>query len=137
MKKAISLIIVICSIISSVIFSSSAEEPETITFYYMHGVEVNVELNENLTYEQLQRIADHIAGEELEQEGDQIQLHPQCAAGNHDLEYTVAIRVTHNVYTTSPKCVREKYNVGTCCRIGCYFMTEELISSSRTSSCHG
>lgn len=137
MKKVISVITIICSIISSVIFTSSAEDPETLTFYYRHGVEVTVEVNENLTYEQLQRIADHIAGEEVEQIGDQIQLHPQCAAGNHDLVYTHSTKVTHNVYTTSPKCVSEDYRVGTCCRIGCFFVTEELISSIRINTCHG
>jgi len=137
-KKIISFVLIICTVLCCISFSSSAEEPESETFYYRHGVEVTVEYADGLDYDDLQRIADHLAGEELiPPEGDGIMLHPQCAAGNHELVYTTSTTINHNVYTGSYKCVRNKYSVATCDRIGCYYVQETLISSERINTCHG
>lgn len=137
-KKIASVILSLAAILSTVIFCSNAEnEPTVYSFTYRHGVEVIVEDTNGLPYEQIKRIADHIAGEEIEDEADHLTLNPQCAAGNHDLISTKVTRITHNVYTTSYKCVANYYFVYTCQRIGCFYEIEEFDSSKRIDTCHG
>ena len=137
MKKIIALSLSIVLVLFNVILPSAAVQPETITFYYRHNKEVVVEVNENLSYEKLKLIADHIAGEVIEDEANNILLVPQCENGNHDLSYTNAKYTSHNVYSTSPKCVEKEYRIGICNRVGCKYREETLISSKRISSCHG
>lgn len=136
-KNLLALLLSVCLFASVPLRTIASNDVETVTFYYRHGVEVIVEVNENLTYEQLKRIADHIAGEEIEDESDHLMLNPQCAAGNHDLSTTSSTRIDHNAYTTSPKCSIKKYSVTVCNRVGCFYLVEELKEVGRTAACHG
>jgi hypothetical protein len=58
-----------------------------------------------------------------------------CDIFGHNLTTTTAVEVTHNVYTTSPKCVRKTYNGEYCTR--CDYINKTLKSSVRISTCHG
>ena len=137
-KKIVSIFLSLAAILSTVVFCSNAEdEPTVYSFTYRHGVEVIVEDTNGLPYEQIKRIADHIAGEEIEDETDHIMLNPQCAAGNHDLVCTYVTRTDHNVYSAPLRCLAKYYNVYTCCRIGCFYEIEEFESSKRVNDGHG
>ena len=136
-KRVITIVLIICTALCCTTFVGSAE-PLSETFYYEGGVEVTVEYRPGLSYDDLHRIADTLAGVEITPpEGDSIMLHPQCAAGNHALVSTYSYVTEHNVYSTSPKCVKKTYLVETCERMGCFFSTTTLISSLRISTCHG
>lgn len=58
-----------------------------------------------------------------------------CTLFGHKNETSVTISITHNVYTTSPKCVQNTYLTYTCTRCG--NVETELTGSERVSTCHG
>ena len=58
-----------------------------------------------------------------------------CTLFGHDYVTKSVTTVTHNVYTTSPKCVMNTYDTKTCQRCG--HVETELTSSVRISTCHG
>lgn len=136
-NKMLAVLLSLCLLTAIPFHIAATDEPEIVTFYYRHGFEVIVEVNNDLSYEQMKQIADHLAGEEIENSCEQIMLNPQCAAGNHDITTTIAYTYDHNVYTTSPKCVEKKYLVSTCTRIGCFYTMQELKETNRISTCHG
>lgn len=142
MKRIISCIIALCAIITCFVISGSAEGMDTLTFYYDNDVEVIIEINDDLTYDQMKHIADTLAGGGILNEGsagggEGMLLHPQCAAGNHDITTTNATIVRHNVYPAPGKCAKDVYSVETCTRIGCYYEVYNLLYSERIATCHG
>lgn len=58
-----------------------------------------------------------------------------CTLFGHNYETTISYTVTHNVYTTSPKCVKKTYTTYTCSRCG--HVETELTKTERISTCHG
>ncbi|MBR6916800.1 MAG: hypothetical protein IKN38_01320 [Clostridia bacterium] len=134
--KIISVTLVLLAISFCVPFGSFAEG-EPVTFYYNNGqVEVTFEDPTDISYEKMQFIADKLAGVGLQSPGgDSIMLNPECAAGNHLIDHKTVSRVAHNVYTTSPKCVRNTYYVTYCKRSNCDYYVEILTNSERIL-CH-
>lgn len=137
LKRILSIVLSVCVLSAIPLRIIASREQETVTFYYRHGLEVTVELNESLTFEQIKRIADQIAGEQVEEETDHIMLNPQCAAGNHDITTVNSSSIKHNVYTSSPKCLYQEYTTSTCTRIGCFYSVVDVTFSRRISDCHG
>ena len=142
MRRIISILIAICAIVSCTVFYGSAEGMDTLTFYYDNDVEVIVEINNDLTYDQMKHIADTLAGDGLLNGGtigggEGTLLNPQCAAGNHDITTTYSTIIRHNVYPSPGRCAEDRYRVETCTRIGCYYEVYNLMYSDRIITCHG
>ena len=120
-----------------------ADNPSNLTImvFYYPDKEITVENDDGLDYETMQFIADSIAYGDLPHlENPSHVAMPAnilCTLFGHDLTTSTVSEVTHNVYTTSPKCVRKIYDVTTCTRSGCDYFEKTLISSKRISSCHG
>lgn len=92
--------------------------------------EVTIYIQQDLPEEVQQRILAHFNGEETAQPRN-----VTCDLFGHSNTTSTATKIFHNVYPTSPKCVKNIYNVYTCTRCG--NVEEELVSSTRISSCHG
>lgn len=139
MKKALSLVLAAGLIVSSMAFGSSAYESENSNVFYYGDKEIIIE-GENLSQSEMQSIADYIAGYDEHQasadDGDVSPCGLACLFG-HNIKTSYATEITHNVYTTSPKCVKKVYTVKTCTRSSCDYIEKTLDRSSRISSCHG
>lgn len=143
MKKTICVIIAAVSIValslSYQIFAESGTEI-TETFYY-EGKEITVTTSDDFSYEELQTIADRIANGDLmpssKIEGRSVKSNILCTLFGHSIKTATAVEVTHNAYTTSPKCLQKTYRVETCERTNCDYFVKTLISSKRISTCHG
>ena len=143
MKKTICIIIAAVSIValslSYQVFAEGGTEI-TETFYY-EGKEITVTTSDEFSYEELQLIADQIAYGDLTPsgglEGHAINSNLFCVLFGHSIKTATAVEITHNVYTTSPKCVKNTYTVETCERSNCDYYVKTLKSSMRISTCHG
>ena len=133
MKKVISFILIVCSILCCVSSISSAAEEPPSCFVYENGVEITV-YNDNLSYKEKKIIADFVAYGEFSETYSTYGL--ACIFG-HKLEKTYVDEVIHNSYSTSPKCLKNTYIVEMCTRSSCDYITKELSSSKRISTCHG
>lgn len=121
-----------------IICLASAEQ--ATTFYYDNGKEITV-INESLTYEEKKMIADYIAygitPNDSLSTGEDIQTPLLCTLFGHNLTTTYVREITHNVYTESPKCVRNEYECVYCTRSSCDYIVNTLITSVRIATCHG
>ena len=143
MKKTICIIIAAVSIVAlSLSYQVFAEDgtEKTETFYY-EGKEITVTTSDDFSYEELQLIADQIAYGDLTPsgglEGHSVNSSIFCTLFGHSIKTATAVEVTHNAYTTSPKCLQKTYRVETCERNNCDYYVKTLISSKRISTCHG
>lgn len=132
MKKYISFVMAMCLLICGVSLESSAASLESNLFTY-GDTEITVE-GADLSYEQMQKIADHIAGAE---NGSEVSTYGILCIFGHKLTTSTVIKITHNAYTTTPKCIKYLYDVQSCTRSSCDYVDETLISSHRTATCHG
>ena len=133
MKKIISFVLVLTLLFGAVQFfglTAGAEEKMVLI-----GEKDNVEVfvPEGLSPVVKAYIYEYYFGDDAQQnEQDRNIL---CTLFGHNYTVTTSVSVTHNVYTTSPKCVRNTYETKTCTRCG--HVETELVSSTRISSCHG
>ena len=122
----------------SIICFASPEESHT--FFYDNGKEITV-YNSELSYMEKKIIADYFAYNDLPDRslyaGNNIESSLLCTLFGHSLSTTYVNEVTHNVYPTSPKCVDNLYKCEYCTRSSCDYINTTLISSVRTSACHG
>ena len=136
MIKGISLILSLCLIICGASIGSSAAEIETNVFYYDNNREIVVECSD-FSYEDLQYIADFVANVDSVSGDETATYALMCTLFGHSLTSSSATETQHNAYSTSPKCLKKTYEVEYCTRSSCDYITKELISSVRTSACHG
>ena len=143
MKRIISIVLIVSTILVGVSAFVYADDltNQTIMVFYYPDKEITVENPNGLDYETMKFIADSIAyGDSPQLENPSHVALPAnilCTLFGHDLTTSYVSEVTHNVYTTSPKCVKKTYEVVTCTRSSCDYFEKTLISSKRISTCHG
>ena len=135
MKKLISVIAALWLLLSATAVNNSAVDLNTHTFYYGNNKEITVEC-ENISREKMQLIADRIADIDSEMNDGISTCGISCIFG-HDLSVGSATETEHNAYSSSPKCLIKKYKLTYCVRSSCDYVKKELVSSSKTSRCHG
>lgn len=139
MKKTINLILafIIVSILPVICLADSIDSN---TFYYKNGKEITI-YNDNLSYSEKKEIADYIAYNETTSSPNENELPVSssliCTLFGHDLDTTYVSEVNHNVYSESPKCVRNTYACEYCKRSSCDYINTTLLTSVRISTCHG
>ena len=128
MKKTIAFALSIILLITILILPASAGNNDYVRIDLTENVELVIE-NNQLTDRQINRIVSH-----FNDDTDEIVTYNLiCTLFGHNLQYTIANKITHNYYSTSPKCKNDMYSVGTCERCG--YTESELISSERIG-CH-
>ena len=130
MKRIISLMSIVCLLMCGFSMSSSASENNTFIY---DNKEITVE-NTELSYEEMKAIADAVAGVESE---NNVNARGILCIFGHKLTTSSVTEITHNAYTTTPKCIENKYLVESCTRESCDYINETLISSMRIATCHG
>lgn len=133
MKKIGSIILVLAFLIGMMQMVVTAQD--NVEDYTSIGsdCEVDVYIPEDISPEVRAKILAYMFGEgNTDPEQDRNIL---CTLFGHSFETTTTYAVTHNVYTTSPKCVRNTYKTNTCTRCG--YVETELVRSERISTCHG
>ena len=136
MKKAISLIMSLCLVLSAVTVGSLASDAPTNIFYYENNKEIQI-YDDGIELDKMQYIADYIAGANENDVNSETTPYGILCIFGHSLKTTYATETTHNVYSTSPKCVENTYKVEYCTRSSCDYISKELVDSYRTSACHG
>lgn len=133
MKKLWSIILVLVFLMGMLQIAASAQG-EVKNLVPSNGIyEVHYYIPDELPANVRAQILAFMRGEE---ETDPIQdRNIICTLFGHNYTTTASTSVTHNVYTTSPKCVRNTYETKTCTRCG--HTETELIESVRISTCHG
>lgn len=141
MSKLLRFIFISILLISflSVLVYANHSNSYTFTFYYSNR-EITIE-SAHADEEEAQIIADYIAygitpAGYIESQG--AKSSPLvCILFGHSIETYTAKETIHNVYTTSPKCVLNFYEVEICTRESCDYIQKTLINSTRISYCHG
>ncbi len=128
MKKIVSMLMAICLVCALSCVAGAANVNSNI-FYY-GDKEIIVE-GQDLSYEEMKEIADYIAGEN--NNGGISAKGLTCSLFGHNISESTVKEITHNVYSTAPKCVKKTYKVRSCSR--CDYIEKELISSVRVN-CH-
>jgi len=133
MKRIGSIILVLAFLIGVIQITVSAQGNVNNLVPAGGDYEVDVYIPEDLSPEVQAKILAYMFGTEAsEPEQNRNVL---CTLFGHNYEITYSTSVTHNVYTTSPKCVRNTYKASTCTRCG--HSETELYKSERISTCHG
>lgn len=128
MKKIVSIIMAMCFVFALACVAG-ASDVNSNTFYY-GDKEIIVE-GQSLSYEEMKEIADYVAGENSDDGISVCGL--TCTLLGHKISESTVKEITHNVYSTAPKCVQKTYTVKTCSR--CDYIEKELITSKRVN-CH-
>ena len=141
MKRAIILVVtlaVMMSMFPLVLRASAAplgdtEGSDAALFHYA-GKDIILENAASLDYEKLRAVADVIAcGDEapdLPCEGSSF----WCTLFGHKLTTFTVSEVIANVYTSSPRSVKNIYSVTICKRSSCDHITKTVVSSARIST---
>lgn len=134
MKKIGSIILVLAFLMGIMQIAVSAQGGVNETVPTCSCCEVDYSIPEDFSPElRAQVLAVMFGTEEDEPEQDRNIL---CTLFGHKYEDVGdSISIVHNVYTTSPKCVKNVYTTFTCSRCG--DTKTELTSSTRISTCHG
>ena len=139
MNKVIKLLSIPLAFLFLLSIMAFASNTSSYTFYY-EDREITIE-TAYLDEESAKTIADYIAygltPAELITPGHTLNTPILCILFGHSIETSYAIETIHNVYTTSPKCVRNKYQVEICTRESCDYIQTTLVNSTRISVCHG
>ncbi len=139
MKKIIVILIISVLVISCVSMFCYATYNDSYTFYY-DDREITIEGN-SLDQYKAQCIADYIAYGIIPPEelglGEEMNTSFLCILFGHSIDTYSAVEVIHNVYTTSPKCVKNFYSIEYCTRESCDYFQKTLTHSYRISECHG
>lgn len=133
MKKVISLLLVFAFAFCMTQFAwaHTISEEELIPAGGNDRVTVYVEKNLPKTVQD-RILAYFLSGDARENEQTRNIL---CTLFGHKNTTSTSVTVTHNVYTTSPKCVKDTYTTYTCTRCG--NVETVLTDSIRISTCHG
>lgn len=132
MKRAWSIILVLAFLAGIMQIGAFAED-KVVNLVPENGeYEVQYFIPNDLSPNTQAQILAYMRGEDTEPNQDRNII---CTLFGHDFTTTTTSSVTHNVYTTSPKCVRNTYETRTCTRCG--HVETELIDSVRISTCHG
>lgn len=139
MKRVLKLVAITFLFFNILTVFSFASGMSTYTFYY-NDREITVE-STYLTEDDAQKIADYIVYGIMPaspiEPGNILNTPLLCILFGHSIETSIAIETIHNVYTTSPKCVENKYSVEVCTRSSCDYFESTLIYSHRIALCHG
>ena len=132
MKRVWSIILVLAFLAGIMQIGAFAED-KVVNLVPENGeYEVQYFIPNDLSPNTQAQILAYMRGEDTEPNQDRNII---CTLFGHDFTTTTTSSVTHNVYTTSPKCVRNTYETRTCTRCG--HVETELIDSVRISTCHG
>lgn len=112
--------VLLCAVITVNVFADTRnsyifdykDEKITVTFESLLSEESCKEISDRLVYGR---------GD------DEISTLSFCWLFGHNLTSSTSIVITHELNTTSPRCLKEVYNVTTCSK--CDYMEKELISS--------
>lgn len=111
MKKALSILLAIITLVSITVIPASAE---TDTAH--NDIEVIVH-NENLDEETKAKIVEFYTNPE--NEDDNISTYNlTCKLIGCKFEYSVVTKITHKARSSAPRCLEEKYYHGVCIRCG-------------------
>lgn len=133
MKRIGSVILVLAFLIGVMQIAVSAQGDVNNFASACSDFEIDVYIPKDLSPEVQAKIHAYMFGtEELEPKQDRDIL---CTLFGHNYEISYSYTVTHNVYTTSPKCLQKTYTTSTCTRCG--YTETELTSTKRISICHG
>ncbi len=135
MKKTVSFIMALCLIFGGATIKSSAANTNTSTFFFENNKEVYVS-GEDIDQKKKQSIAHFISNVD-ENETNNISPRGILCIFGHKLATTTTTEITHNAYSSSPKCLEKNYKVEYCTRASCDYMTKELVDSYRIADCHG
>lgn len=133
MKKIGSIVLVLAFMLGMVQLAASAQNKVENLVPANGTYEVHFYIPDELPADVRAKVLSYMRGEEVDEpEQDRNII---CTLFGHDYTTTTSTSVTHNVYTTSPKCVKNTYENKTCTRCG---HTETVLTSSvRISTCHG
>lgn len=133
MKKVASIVLVLAFLLGVMQIAAFAQGSVNDPVPTCCDSKVHVYIPDELSPEVRAKILAYMFGEEdSEPEQDRNIL---CTLFGHNYETTISYTVTHNVYTTSPKCVKKTYTTYTCSRCG--HVETELTKTERISTCHG
>ena len=129
MKKIIALILVVVSLFSVMSISAYAEDAnENTVSVTVNDVEFifDADTTEDFRNKFIAHYFNH---------GDDgaTSYGLTCSLFGHKIESSVVTAVTHKVLSTSPRCLRETYNVETCSR--CDYTNKSLLSSTYIVCC--
>lgn len=127
MKKIIALIMVVIFLFSVMSISAYAEESKEITVTVNEIVFV---FDADTTDDFRNKFIAHYFNHDDE---DTTTYGLTCTLFGHKIESSVVATVTHKVNSTSPRCLRERYDVETCSR--CDYTNSTLISSDYIVCC--
>lgn len=126
MKKALSMLLAIITIISLTVLPASADVSS-----HNHEVEVIIH-DESLDEETKANIVEFYTNPG-DQDADSSAYGLTCSLLGHKYEYTLVTTVTHKARTTAPRCLQKKYDHGVCTR--CDSQTNTLLNSSYIYCC--
>ena len=133
MKRTILIILVVCLTICGLPFSSNAESGNK---FYLDGKDITIINDGNsLSNEKIETIAAVLARGSTE--NDNVSTYSLLCVFGHKIEYSKALVIDHNYYSTSPYCRESEYEVETCARESCSYMKNTLVVQYRTADCHG
>ena len=131
MKKIISILIILCIMMTVLCVVASAESTGNSAYTFeTDEAHYTVEFNDNnLTEQQQMRIAEKLIGND-----DMVQT---CGLGctlfGHDYKYTSANVITHKYRSSSPRCKKDMYNVTYC--EDCDYTEETLTTTTYIVCC--
>ena len=127
MKKKTLIIIAALLLVSAMCFTSSASA--TTYTYEFENVTVIFDENTSLGEQTQQAVAEHLVyGEE-----QSTTYGLWCTLFGHSYETHSVSKITHCVFDTEPRCLREIYLVDVCTR--CDHTLSELVGSSYITCC--
>ena len=139
MKKASKIVIITILLISLSSIFIHASGTTSYTFYY-EDREITIEADHG-NEEDAQIIADYIVYGILPAgympPENELNTPLLCILFGHSIETYTAFETIHNVYTTSPKCVENTYEIEHCTRSNCDYIQSTLIHTRRIATCHG
>jgi len=131
MKITKIVLAIICCIALSLSFSANTIV-ESEFYYPEKDITVIFDTESVFSAEQKQFVADKIvSGASLIDDG--VSTYALCWLTGHDIVEEEVSVVTHNVYTSAPRCVREIYLVETCSK--CDHLEYTLINTSPIFCC--
>lgn len=125
MKKAVSILLAVITLVSLTVLPASAEVGTH------NDIEVIIH-DENLPEETKAKIVEFYTNPEAEDE-ETSTYGLTCTLLGHNYEYTTVTTVTHKASATAPRCLQKKYDHGVCTR--CDSQTNTLIGSSYIYCC--
>lgn len=130
MKNIIRTVITILSLTVLLSVSIFAVNVDNVTHKHEKN-EITIEfLSDNLTKAEEAQIIDYlVTGEQMAMAGNVL-----CTLFGHSMGATEIITaISHNVYSTAPKCNMDTYGISACTR--CDYVSASLLSSKSISCC--